>query len=125
MGLDMYAFKTKYQPEAEVDFNVPEEAERSEIFYWRKHPNLHGWMESLYEKKGGQEEFNCVNVQLTLSDLDALERDLNASRLPSTSGFFFGQSSGSLDEIQEDLTFVKEARDAINEGYVVFYTSWW
>lgn len=121
----MYAIKTKHQPEVEVDFQVPEDAESVEFFYWRKHPNLHGWMESLYENKGGQEEFNCVNVKLTMEDLDSLERDLNSSRLPSTSGFFFGQSNGSLEEIQEDLDFVKQAREAINEGYFVFYTSWW
>lgn len=125
MGLDMYANKTKHQPDTEVDFKVPEEVETHEVWYWRKHPNLHGWMEKLYNDKGGQEEFNCVNVQLKAEDLDALERDLNASRLPSTSGFFFGQSSGDLEEIKEDLEFIAEAREAIAEGYTVFYSSWW
>jgi hypothetical protein len=52
MGLDMYAFKTKEAIEIEVDFQVKEV---EEIHYWRKHANLHGWMENLYETKGGKE----------------------------------------------------------------------
>lgn len=125
MGLDMYAFKTKFQPETDVDFSVSEENSGEELCYWRKHPNLHGWMENLYDQKGGTEEFNCVNVKLNLEDLDALERDLNSARLPQTSGFFFGASDGSIDEINFDLQFVKDAREAINQGYTVYYTSWW
>ena len=121
----MYAFKTKSQPETDVDFSLDEENSGEEICYWRKHPNLHGWMENLYDQKGGTEEFNCVNVKLNSDDLDALERDLNAARLPQTSGFFFGASDGSLDEINFDLQFVKDAREAINQGYTVYYTSWW
>lgn len=124
MGLDMYANKTKLQPANEVDFTVPEDS-TEEFFYWRKHPNLHGWMGNLYEQKGGKEEFNCVNLQLTDDDLDSLERDLNSARLPSTSGFFFGQSEGNLEEINNDLDFIGKAREAIKEGYTVYYSSWW
>lgn len=124
MGLDMYANKTKIKPESEVDFSIPEE-QSQDFFYWRKHSNLHGWMEKLYEQKGGKEEFNCVNLQLTSDDLDSLERDLNSAKLPETSGFFFGQSSGSLEEINNDLSFVREAREVISEDYTVYYSSWW
>lgn len=124
MGLDMFAMKTKHKPQTEVDFEVPED-ESVEFYYWRKHPNLQGWMEELYNTKGGQELFNCVNVQITNEDLDSLERDLNSARLPSTSGPFFGQSHGSLEEIEYDEAFIKEAREAIEQGYTVYYTSWW
>ncbi len=44
MGLDMYAMVTNEQFDSEVDFK-PERT--SELHYWRKHPNLHGWMEQL------------------------------------------------------------------------------
>lgn len=121
----MYARKTKYNPETQVDFRVTEDQESEEIYYWRKHPNLHGWMEQLYRSKGGKEEFNCVNVMLTNEDLEKLKEDIAGKGLPSTSGFFFGQSSDNDDERQADLKFVEIAQDAIEEGYTVYYTSWW
>lgn len=121
MGLDMYAQVTKHQPELAVDFDPPES---TQLHYWRKHPNLHGWMEALYREKGGVDEsFNCVNLQLTEDDLARLEADINAKRLPPTSGFFFGESDGS--EIEDDLKFVAKAREALAAGLTVFYSSWW
>lgn len=123
MGLDMYAFKTKYEPEQPVDFKVPEGVEEFELHYWRKHPDLHGWMENLYEAKGGKEQFNCVNVQLTRMDLEKLKHDINDKDLPETQGFFFGKSFG--DEKEDDLEFIESALEAIEQGYTVYYTSWW
>lgn len=123
MGLDMYAYKTMAKPEKEVDFNTTNFDEQ-EIHYWRKHPNLHGWMEELYYRKGGEaESFNCVNVQLTEFDLEILEGDIKNNTLPNTSGFFYGNSDGS--EIEDDLNFVSDAKQALSEGYVIYYTSWW
>lgn len=124
MGLDMYASRAKFQPEVPVDFDLPEGVEPEELHYWRKHPNLHGWMEALYrEKNGSAESFNCTNVALTTEDLDRLEAAIRANELPQTSGFFFGASDGS--EIEDDLQFVTEARAAIAAGDTVFYSSWW
>lgn len=123
MGLDMYAYKTMAKPEKEVDFDVINFGE-SEIHYWRKHANLHGWMQDLYYKKGGEHEsFNCVNLLLTETDLDNLEYDIKNGNLPNTSGFFFGQSDGSENE--DDLQFIEDARLAILDGFSVYYTSWW
>jgi hypothetical protein len=75
MGLDMFAYTIK-TPIPAVDF---EHAPGSvEIAYWRKHPNLHGWMEQLYRSKGGTaQSFNCVPVRIDADDLDALERALD------------------------------------------------
>lgn len=121
MGLDMYAYTTTEQPAQGVDFRAGNTAE---LHYWRKHPNLHGWMERLYYDKGGSENvFNCVNVQLERADLDRLEDDIKAKRLPQTSGFFFGESDGS--EIADDLSFVAKAREALTRDLTVFYSSWW
>lgn len=121
MGLDMYAFATKEKPATQVDFKVEE---ARELHYWRKHPNLHGWMEALYRAKGGRDDdFNCVNLQLTADDLDRLEADIRSGSLPPTSGFFFGQSDGT--EVMDDLAFVEKARAEIADGMTVFYTSWW
>lgn len=122
MGLDMYAFTTTGTPAQPVDFCAGENAAR--IHYWRKHPDLHGWMERLYRDKGGEQEtFNCVNLQLTAGDLDSLEADVKQKRLPETNGFFFGQSDGA--ELVDDLLFIAKAREALAAKLTVFYTSWW
>mgnify|MGYP003346690843 FL=1 len=123
MGLDMYAFSTKAKLKKEVDFDTIN-VETEEVHYWRKHPNLHGWMQNLYENKGGtSDSFNGDCVVLTESDLDNLEYDINRGQLPDTQGFFFGNSDG--DEVNDDLDFVNKARTAIAEGKTVYYTSWW
>jgi hypothetical protein len=121
MGLDMYAWTIRRRPEKPVDFEADD---ASELHYWRKHPNLHGWMEALYRVKGGTDpDFNCVNLQLTNDDLDLLEDAIRSGSLPQTSGFFFGESDGS--ELDDDLRFVAKAREAIATGMTVLYSSWW
>ena len=139
MGLDQYAFARKGEPiETTEDYtyqdfdgnthteqrtSVSYEEER-EVAYWRKHPNLQGWMEELYHEKGGEESFNCVDVELTLEDLDALEQSLDESALPETAGFFFGANSDD-HYAEQDREFIREARAAIGKGYTVVYNSWW
>jgi hypothetical protein len=121
MGLDMYAYTTDKEIPA-VDFRPPKHSQ--ELFYWRKHPNLHGWMEQLYRSKGGKARlFNCVPVRIDLNDLDALEQVVNADALPFTEGFFFGESEP--DDKRDDLAFIQKARAAIADGDKVFYDSWW
>jgi hypothetical protein len=123
MGLDMYAHKTKAIPVDSVDFGT-NNFNSQELHYWRKHPNLHGWMENLYYTKGGNEDsFNCTNVLLSLDDLNNLEDDINNGNLPDTSGFFFGESDDG--RMVDDLEFVRKAKEAITEGYSVYYSSWW
>jgi hypothetical protein len=119
----MYAYRTSVQLSKPVDFSDEIQSNCSEIQYWRKHPNLHGWMESLYREKGGDGDFNCNPVELTSEDLDRLEEDIRNGGLPYTSGFFFGESRG--DEEATDLAFVANARQVIAEGDRVFYDSWW
>lgn len=126
MGLDQFAYKTKVKPGKSVDFQdevYKDEVEREEIHYWRKHPNLHGFMEEIYREKGGEDSFNCRPVELTQEDIDRLAQSILDGELPETSGFFFGQSFG--DEENDDLEFCKKASEAIKEGYTVFYDSWW
>jgi hypothetical protein len=123
MGLDMYAYATKAKLNKEVDFSETN-LKGEELHYWRKHPNLHGWMQELYDHKGGKSDsFNGDCVVLTNNDLLDLERDIMDGNLPNTSGFFFGNSDG--EEKADDLEFVKKAQEAINEGKTVYYTSWW
>ena len=128
MGLDQFAYKTKVKPGKSVDFQdevYKDEVEREEIHYWRKHPNIHGFMENLYREKGGESDFNCRPVELTQEDIDSLAKSILDQELPKTSGFFFGQSFGDDEEVDDDLEFCKKASEAIKEGYTVFYDSWW
>tara|TARA_R100000005_G_C4921003_1_gene154284 strand:- start:259 stop:678 length:420 start_codon:yes stop_codon:yes gene_type:complete len=139
MGLDQYATARKGEPrtvKSEYTYTDLEGNEHEgvdeylewddtiELATWRKHPNLQGWMENLWREKGGEGEFNCVDVVITLQDLDALEATLDEEALPETAGFFFG---GNADDhyAEADREFIVQARAAIKQGYTVVYSSWW
>ena len=139
MGLDQTAIARKGEPRTVkseytyTDFDGTEHKgfdeylewdDSIELASWRKHPNLQGWMQELYYEKGGEGEFNCVDVELTLEDLDALEATLDEEELPQTLGFCFG---GNADDhyAEADREFIVQARAAIKKGYKVFYSSWW
>ena len=129
MGLDMYAFRVQKE-NAISETEVKKDAEGSslheeEIYYWRKHHDLHGWMENLYNQKSGTEVFNCEHVRLTSEDLDALENDVKNNKLPATIGFFFGNYPPDDDSKEGDLGFIEKARQVISEGDCVYYYSWW
>jgi hypothetical protein len=119
MGLDMMAYAV------DADFEETAKPNNETIAEWRKHPNLHGWMEKLYRSKGGTEEsFNCVEVELTEADLDKLFEDVCFNRLPDTTGFFYGSNADDFYK-QNDKFFVEDARAKIKAGKKVFYNSWW
>ena len=139
MGLDQYATARKGEPRkvpqtwttTDADGNEEEVVEyynewddTIELATWRKHPNQQGWKQALYYEKGGEGEFNCVDVELTFEDLDALEATLDEEELPETVGFFFG-SNADDHYAEADREFIREARAAIKKGYTVVYSSWW
>ena len=128
MGLDMYAFRVA-KNFALGDFEIAgleHGVRHEEIMYWRKHHDLHGWMERLYREKGGDKpSFNCVPVRLTIEDLNALEADILANKLPVTQGFFFGVNPPDEDSKLQDMEFIGMAKIAISEGDEVYYDSWW
>ena len=123
MGLDQYATARKGEPTTD-DEGYTYYEDSMELAYWRKHPNLQGWMESLWRVKGNDGEFNCEEIQLTLDDLDNLERSLDNEALPETVGFFFGADADD-HYAEQDREFIREARAAIKQGYTVIYSSWW
>lgn len=93
--------------------------------YWRKFNHLHGWMERLYEEKGGKEQFNCTTVRLMPEDLDRLERDILGNKLTATQGFFFGGDTLYPEDVAETVAFIENCRQAYLDGYAVLYDSWW
>lgn len=128
MGLDMYAYaieKHVDNTDLSMHRNSNDELDGGEIHYWRKHHNLHGWMEMLYRKKGGTDDFNCTPVRLTVEDLDDLEHVINTRKLPETVGFFFGNNPPDDESDADDIQFIKDARAAIADGKDVYYNSWW
>jgi hypothetical protein len=123
MGLDQYAYC--------VDNN----GEKEELAYWRKHPNLQGWMENLWQSKGcpnipqGEDsdvlsQFNCIPLELDYDDLNSLEDAVRGYGLPDTVGFFFGSNSDDHYK-EQDLGFINKAREALDAGLRVYYDSWW
>lgn len=143
MGLDMYAYSaTKAGAQDEywegvemVEGNVVAKTEKpKEISYWRKHPNLHGWMEKLWLAKGrpgiaancedADISFNGIELELTDEDLTQLEYAVKQGQLPATTGFFFGQTADEHYR-QQDLEFIAHARADLFCGMKVFYNSSW
>jgi hypothetical protein len=128
MGLDMYAWRVAKE-DAIDDFEIAKTGDfikTDELFYWRKHHDLHGWMENLYREKGGTEEcFNCVQIRLNEEDLIRLEKDILMARLPQTTGFFFGTNPPDEESNQMDFEFIRKAREVLANGDAVYYDSWW
>lgn len=124
MGLDMYAYVAA-KPNMDWDGN-----NQREIAYWRKHPNLHGWMEKLWRSRNTDPSvdptFNGVELELTWADIDQLERDIETGAVAQleTTGFFFGNASDDY-YYEKDMAFIKQARAELFSGLKVFYNSSW
>jgi hypothetical protein len=109
MGLDQFALSRN-----------PESGEVTEFRTWRKRHDLHNWMENLWQTKGRpfmhekSQQFNCVPLELSNEDLDALEKDLVEFRLTE-----------DQDRLVNYLDFVREAREYLDSGLQVAYDSWW
>jgi hypothetical protein len=142
MGLDQYAYSAAragqyddYYEQGQFDpvqkeFVSPA-TQHKELAYWRKHPNLQGWMEQLWQdRRAGQpaspDGFNGVELELTWEDLDQLEADIRAGLMAqlNTTGFFFGNASDDYYH-EQDLEFVRQARAELFLGLRVFYNSSW
>ena len=107
-------------PTAQIPYDVSRE-----LVYWRKHPDIHGWMKNLFFEKGGETEsdFNGDCVWLTVKDVLNLKDAIENDKLPKTSGFFFGDSDGRLKE--DDLEKVDSMLDALSNGSLIYYISSW
>lgn len=115
MGLDQYAYSRA--PVGTADFR------------WRKHPNLHGWMERLWEERYKTEQcewdsFNGVELRLEKADILQLRSDILCLDLPATEGFFFGNDADDYYE-EQDLKFCSWALEEIDQGREVYYDSSW
>lgn len=121
MGLDQYAYIAS---KANTEWD---DTSRQEIAYWRKHPNLQGYMEKLAEHKQVEYDvFNGVEIELTWDDIDQLEKDIMSGQMSElgTTGFFFGDPSDEYYR-EQDLEFCTNAKAELFLKRKVFYNSSW
>lgn len=106
MGLDMYLNGRLYCYENSEKVDGYEVSEKElELGYWRKHPDLHGYIVQTFAK--GVDE--CQKIELDVDDLFNIIEAIKTKKLPHTEGFFFG-SSDWKDHTQESIDiFVKAA----------------
>lgn len=140
MGLDMYAHARLNVPADCPWFGTGdldgvagiatactiEAGQTGHFAYWRKHADLHRWMERLAVERGfdaDAHDFNCVWLRLEPQDLDRLQADMEAGLQKNVGGFFFGQSTPEDEEYTR--RFIKGARHAFRKGATIFYDSWW
>ena len=136
MGMSQYLETTKEDLSTQVDFKYPKDSQ--EVFYWRKHYDLHRWFEVLYREKGGKGEqgpfyghndevipgdgsFNNCPLQLTRGDLIRWEQDIINGvgiymRLPRNT-----HDEGYGHNAKKDLKAVALCIEKIKAGYNVFY----
>ncbi len=101
MGLDMYLTGERVFHTDRSQFRL--HAGRYSLGYWRKHPNLHGYLVDQFA--GGVDD--CRDILLEADDLRQILAAIEAEQLPHTSGFFFGESTGQ--EKPNDLAIFTHA----------------
>lgn len=138
MGLDQYAYaRPPRKRNSDADECITE---------WRRHNRLQGFMTELWHAKGcpncnddNPEEFNCVELPITRSDLDVMEAAIDERAFPQADGFFWGSDSYCWDEnaqatdhvrqdyyyLEQDKQFIQDARYMLNEGWRVYYSCWY
>jgi len=108
MGLDMYLTGEKFIMNSSI--NPQEDGFRLrsrilELGYWRKHPNLHGYIVQNFA--GGKDE--CQDIDLGVNRIRAIIAAIRAGELPDTTGFFFGVSDSSQEQIDQDIAIFERA----------------
>lgn len=113
MGLDSFAYAV---PDDGADTFLRDNPDAFEIMYWRKHGDLHDWLEVLYRKRGGKQAF-CCPLRLRRVDLLALRKAIKEQRLSP-------DVDAEMDAV--DLEFIARALRYMKEdGYAIFYDSSW
>jgi len=106
MGLDMYLTGEKFV----MSLKLQEDGFRLrsktlELGYWRKHPNLHGYIVQTFA--GGKDE--CQTIDLGPDQIRTIIAAVKARELPDTTGFFFGVSDSSPERLEEDIAIFENA----------------
>lgn len=77
-----------------------------ELGYWRKHPDLHGYI--VRQFNDGDDD--CREIELDVDAINQIMITIMAEQLPHTEGFFFGGSPSKKNEsAQTEIDEQKEA----------------
>ena len=140
MGLDMYLQGEKFcwtdwqNPGANrKEDGLDVRSLRVKLGYWRKHPNLHGYIVKNFAD--GLDE--CQEIELDRENIVQTMEAVKARTLPDTEGFFFGRSANDDDgeaeieaEIEDDLTQLQAAlewldvKEANVSRLIIYRASW-
>lgn len=131
MGLDMYLEGHEY---IWTDWKDPKKNPKVdghrlkgrilELGYWRKHPNLHGYIVGQFA--GGKDE--CQEIALDQPAILRIIDAIKTKELPHTEGFFFGSSRTEDDEptlatLTKALRWLNAEKKGIAKT-VVYRASW-
>ena len=155
MGLDQYAHLRNRKIDWKKYYSDDEkesQAEKKDVFVWRKHARLQTFMNRVFEKQNAEQlkkqrekendkEFNPFDmshlgmngydeVYITDDVVKDLEEEIksNYHRSFCSDGFFWGQQfqEESMKEYKsQDLKFLKFCKEAIKDGKTVVYTCSW
>tara|TARA_R110000796_G_scaffold39992_6_gene99274 strand:- start:969 stop:1403 length:435 start_codon:yes stop_codon:yes gene_type:complete len=127
MGLDMYLNSRVYHSGITYDENkkmrvreletvegFKKKATELEIAYWRKHPNLHGYIVNTFNK--GVD--NCRPIELTPKHLDQIADAIEKNELPYTNGSFFGSSEDHEEGKKENIKIFRDASTWLDKKLV-------
>lgn len=122
-------FNNKNKEYNEVSNKANDMVTEVKIGYWRKHADLNGYMGEIYEERGGEDEFNCVDLFLTKEDceniLDMAKGILNGTRsISKATGFFWGEST--KDDWETTVEVFQKALCEVNfDTHNVVYSCWY
>ena len=116
MGLDMhfYSVPKGCEPENSDD----------EICYFRKHADLHGWLEKTRcEMLGECGDFNCVYFDITPEVLMKMKELVKKPVKEHFHGFFWGESTD--EDWKKTEALIPKIEEILRSGAKVYYYSWW
>ena len=102
----------------------PVQAKILDIAYWRKHPNLHGYIVQNFAN--GVDE--CQRIHLDKNDLEKIIDAIKNDELPETTGFFFGEpqdpnDQNSINQIQKAIDWLKVKEPGVSKK-IIYQASW-
>jgi hypothetical protein len=120
MGLDMFFIKVPHGENPDY--------EASRIKYFRKHSDLHGWLQEQWLKTQPEgtnpENFNCKYFLITQDVLDGMKSLCAKSRKKKYRGLFWGSScKEDWDETKELCDVIQDCLDSVFTD--VYYYGWW
>ena len=98
-----------------------------ELFYWRKHNALHGLFADYALEHFGisEDDFNVCYMRIDSELLNKIEKQVLNNELVPRSGFFWGSADMVNVYRDDDIEFIRKAREAIELGYALYYHPWW